>query len=75
MKKTNYIVKIYDTIEVHSEITGTNKEVVLREAAKIARNKKTKHHWKNKITIFTSLHLKEKYETNPNNKPIITKKF
>ena len=79
MNKTSYIAKVYDPIINEqlpvSVVTGTNKEIVMRCAAGMARNRKTKEHWKKKISISAKLYNCNELEKNENTLPILIRKF
>lgn len=59
MKKTNYIVRVSDIAYSDADVSirGTNKEILLRNAAKLARSLKTQYHWKNGINVYVKLYV------------------
>lgn len=61
IEKTNYVAHVFDRVNgMIDKVEGTNQEVVLCKAAKIARGSKTQYHWKNGVTVFVSLYNKDK---------------
>ena len=71
-----YLVRVSDKIKgVFSELSGNNKEVVLRNAAKIAKESKTQFHWKNKIIVYVNLYKKEEIQKDKCATAIKTMKF
>ncbi len=79
MNKKTYIAKVYDPIiNEHLPVavaTGTNKEIVMRCAAGMARNRKTKEHWKKKISISAKLYNCEELEKDENALPLLVRRF
>lgn len=79
MNKRSYKANVYDPLISEQlpvgYIIGTNKEVVMRRAAVMARYMKKKEHWKKKINISVKLYDENKLEKNENVLPLLTRKF
>jgi hypothetical protein len=76
MKKKNYEAHVFDIVTAKTAIaTGTNKETVMRCAAGMARNRKTKYHWKNKIFVYANLYDSDELKKDETVPPILSRRF